>query len=68
MTAETQAQKKAPKKLLMATLPLALVAGGVWMWLDGGRYETTENANLQIARIAVASERAAICAAASCRL
>lgn len=56
MTAEMTSKK--PKKWLMAALPLALVAGGVWMWLDGGRYETTENANLQIARISVASDLA----------
>ena len=53
MSADTP---KKPKKLLMAALPLALVLGGGWMWLDAGRYETTENANIQIARISVASE------------
>ena len=56
MTAETQAQKKSPKKLLMATLPLALVLAGGWVWLDSGRYESTENAAVQQARISVASD------------
>lgn len=31
--------KPKPKKWLMAALPLALVLGGGWMWLDAGRYE-----------------------------
>ncbi|PTV95064.1 membrane fusion protein (multidrug efflux system) [Rhodobacter aestuarii] len=56
MTAETVAPKKSPKKLLMAALPLALVAGGLWVWLASGRYESTENAAVQQARISVASQ------------
>lgn len=54
MTAEN-VQKK-PKKWLMAALPLALVIGGTWIWLDAGRYETTENAAVRQARISVASD------------
>ncbi|WP_444453279.1 HlyD family secretion protein [Rhodobacter capsulatus] len=56
MTAETQAPKKSPKKLLMAALPVALIAVGGWVWLDSGRYESTENAAVQQARISVASD------------
>ncbi len=56
MTAETQAQKKSPKKLLMATLPVVLVLAGGWVWLDSGRYESTENAAVQQARLSVASD------------
>lgn len=56
MTAETQAPKKSPKKLLMATLPVVLVLAGGWVWLDSGRYESTENAAVQQARISVASD------------
>ncbi|WP_444463827.1 HlyD family secretion protein [Rhodobacter capsulatus] len=56
MTVETQAPKKSPKKLLMAALPVALVLAGGWVWLDSGRYETTENAAVQQARISVASD------------
>lgn len=47
--------RKKPKKLLMAALPLALVAGGAYVWLETGRYESTENAAVQQARITVAS-------------
>ncbi len=56
MTAETQAPKKSPKKLLMATLPVVLVLAGGWVWLDSGRYESTENAAVQQARLSVASD------------
>jgi membrane fusion protein (multidrug efflux system) len=48
--------KPKPKKWLMAALPLALVLGGGWMWLDAGRYEATENAAVRLARISVASD------------
>ncbi|SDE55702.1 HlyD family secretion protein [Rhodobacter capsulatus] len=56
MTAEMQAPKKSPKKLLMATLPVVLVLAGGWVWLDSGRYESTENAAVQQARLSVASD------------
>jgi len=40
--------------LLMVALPLALVLGAGVLWYSGGRYESTENANLHQARIAIA--------------
>lgn len=59
-TARTAPQKapprKTPRKLLMAALPLLILAGGIWVWLDSGRYESTENAALQQARLSVASD------------
>ena len=42
--------------VLMAALPLLLVAGGTYVWVTGGRYEETENANLRQARVTIASE------------
>lgn len=53
--------KPAPRKhgrrfALMALVPLALLVGGTYVWVTGGRYEETENANLRQARIAVTSE------------
>ena len=42
--------------LLMISVPLALAAGGGYFWLTGGRYEETENANLQQAKVSIASE------------
>ncbi|WP_421913616.1 HlyD family secretion protein [Mesorhizobium sp.] len=44
--------------LLMVALPLALVAGGGYVWVTGGRYQETENANLQQAKVAIASDTA----------
>lgn len=41
---------------MMAIVPLALVVGGTYAWVSGGRYEETENANLRQARVAVTSE------------
>lgn len=55
MTADSSKKKK-PNRLLMAALPVALTLGGGWVWLDSGRYESTENAAIQQARIPVASE------------
>jgi membrane fusion protein (multidrug efflux system) len=55
----------APKKkrrggrfLLMAALPLALAAGGAYVWFTGGRYQETENANLRQAKVTITSEAA----------
>jgi membrane fusion protein (multidrug efflux system) len=56
----------APKKkarrggrfLLMLAVPLALAAAGSYVWVTGGRYEETENANLRQARVAIASDTA----------
>lgn len=48
--------KKRPKTLLMAALPVLLVLAGGWVWLGSGRYESTENAAVQQARIAIASD------------
>lgn len=56
MSAEIQSSRKKPKKLLMAALPLALVLAGLWVWLDSGRYESTDNAAVQQARISIASD------------
>ncbi|MBD0415725.1 HlyD family secretion protein [Oryzicola mucosus] len=44
--------------LLMAALPLAFIAGGSYVWITGGRYQETENANLRQARVNIASEAA----------
>lgn len=55
-SAPPAAAPKRPRRLLMASLPLLLVAGGLAFWLSGGRYESTENAALHQARISVASD------------
>ena len=42
----------------MLAVPLALAAAGSYVWVTGGRYEETENANLRQARVAIASDTA----------
>jgi len=44
------------RTLLMAIVPLALIAGGSYVWVTGGRFQETENANLRQARVTIASE------------
>ena len=53
--ADTKPSKR-PNKLLLAALPVALVLGGTYAWLSAGRYEATENAAIQQARISVAPD------------
>ena len=43
---------------LMLAVPLALAAVGAYVWVTGGRYEETENANLRQARVSIASDTA----------
>ena len=42
--------------LLMAALPLALVIGGGYVWVTGGRYQETENAYLRQPKVTIASQ------------
>ncbi len=42
----------------MLAVPLALLAGGSYFWLTGGRFEDTENASLRQAKLAISSEAA----------
>ncbi len=51
--------KKARKPMrigLMAALPIALVAGGAYVWVTGGRYQETENAYLHQPKVTIASQ------------
>ncbi len=58
--------KPAPKKkarrggrfLAMLSVPLVLAAAGAYIYVTGGRYEETENANLRQARVSIASDTA----------
>lgn len=58
MAVPAPAPKKRGRLLLMAALPLALVVGGGYFWVTGGRYQETENANLRQAKVNIASEAA----------
>jgi membrane fusion protein (multidrug efflux system) len=51
-------KRRAGRFLLMFGLPLALIAGGGYVWVTGGRYQETENANLQQAKVSIASDTA----------
>ncbi|MDX8540967.1 HlyD family secretion protein [Mesorhizobium abyssinicae] len=51
-------QRRAGRFLLMVALPAALLAGGAYIWVTGGRYQETENANLQQAKVSIASDTA----------
>lgn len=50
--------KRSRRTLLMVAVPALLVIGGGYMWLAGGRYQETENANLRQAKVTVAAEAA----------
>jgi len=58
IAAPVPAPKKRGRLMLMAALPLALVVGGGYFWVTGGRYQETENANLRQAKVNIASEAA----------
>ena len=50
--------KRSRRTLIMLAVPLALAAGGSYVWLTGGRYQETENANLRQARVTISAETA----------
>ena len=50
--------RRSRRTLLMLAVPTLLVVGGGYMWLAGGRYQETENANLRQAKVTVAAEAA----------
>ena len=53
-------QAKNPSKLrrnvLMLAVPCLLIGAGAYAWITGGRFEETENANMRLSRITIASE------------
>jgi len=54
--APARKKRRFGRLFLMAALPLALVVGGGYVWVTGGRYQETENANLRQAKVTIASE------------
>ncbi len=44
------------RPLLLVAVPCAAVAAGAWLWLQGGRYEETENAYVKAHIIAVSAD------------
>jgi membrane fusion protein (multidrug efflux system) len=51
-----RARRRGGRLLLMLAVPVALIAGGTWFWLTGGRFQETENASLRQARITIAAD------------
>jgi membrane fusion protein (multidrug efflux system) len=52
-------RKRRPGRFaLMLALPVVLAVGGGYFWVNGGRYQETENANLRQARVNIAAETA----------
>lgn len=51
-------KRRGGRFMLMLAVPLALAAGGGYVWIAGGRYQETENANLRQAKVAIAADAA----------
>ena len=51
-----RARRRGGRLLLLLAVPAALIAGGSWFWLTGGRFQETESASLRQARITIASD------------
>jgi membrane fusion protein (multidrug efflux system) len=49
-------KRRGARFVLMLALPLLLAVGGGYVWVTGGRYEETENANLRQARVSIAAD------------
>jgi membrane fusion protein (multidrug efflux system) len=49
-------RRRGLRMLLMVSVPLLLVVGGGYVWVTGGRFQETENANLRQPRVTVAAE------------
>jgi membrane fusion protein (multidrug efflux system) len=61
--AQAAAPEAAPKKkrrgrrlILMVAVPLVLLVGGGWFYLTGGRYEDTDNAYVQQAKVSLSAD------------
>ena len=50
------AKPKSSRRMLMLSLPVLIVVGAAVYWVNGGRYEVTDDAYLHQARIAIASD------------
>ena len=54
---EAAPKKKGSRRLvLMIAVPLVLVLGGAYFWLNGGRYQDTDNAYVQQAKVSLSAD------------
>ncbi len=54
---EAAPKKKGSRRLvLMIAVPLVLVLGGGYFWLNGGRYQDTDNAYVQQAKVSLSAD------------
>jgi membrane fusion protein (multidrug efflux system) len=53
---EPARRRRSGRTLLMLSLPLLMAVGGAYVWVTGGRYEETENANLRLVKVTITSE------------
>lgn len=49
-------KRRGRRYALMLAVPLLLAAGGAYVWVTGGRFQETDNANLRQARITIAAD------------
>jgi len=55
-SAPPRKKRNTRRMLLMVSVPVILVAAGAWFYLTGGRYEETDNAYVQQAKIAISAD------------
>ncbi len=54
--AEPAPRKRGRRGVLMVSVPLVLLVAGGWFYLTGGRYEETDNAYVQQAKVALSAD------------
>src|SRR5258707_9692908 len=53
---ETKPKRGSRRFVIMAIVPAILVAVGIWFWLTGGRYVSTDNAYVQQDRVTITAD------------
>jgi len=53
---ETKPKRGSRRFVIMAIVPAILVAAGLWFWLTGGRYASTDNAYVQQDRVTITAD------------
>jgi membrane fusion protein, multidrug efflux system len=48
-------QRRRLRRILMLAAPVAVLIGGLYFYLNGGRYEATDNASLQTGMVAISA-------------